>query len=95
MANCTRCLGEPGAPACEPICTLRDLRDPQRKRIVHCSQARVAAYHSLRSTIALTGGKKELTGRTDIETETRNPGRLNANGVVFYHAALLSRRPTQ
>ena len=49
------------------------LRDPQLERNVHRSQNRVESYHQLRSTIAQVGGKKELTGRTDIEIEISNP----------------------
>jgi len=46
----------------------------------------------LRSAIAQVGGKKELTGRTDIEIEVSNPcARLIANAIVYYHAAILSR----
>ena len=54
------------------IYTLRYLRDPQLERNVHRSQNRIESYHQLRSTIAQVGGKKELTGRTDIEIEISN-----------------------
>ena len=54
------------------IYTLRYLRDPQLQRNVHRSQNRIESYHQLRSTIAQVGGKKELTGRTDIEIEISN-----------------------
>jgi len=40
---------------------------------VHRSQNRIESYHQLRSAIAQVGGKKELTGRTDIE-RVRNMG---------------------
>jgi hypothetical protein len=47
---------------------------------VHRSQNRIESYHQLRSTIAQVGGKKELTGRTDIEIEISNQcARLIAN----------------
>ena len=49
------------------IYTLRYLRDPQLERNVHRTQNRIESYQQLSSTIAQVGGKKELTGRTDIE----------------------------
>jgi TnpA family transposase len=52
--------------------TLRYLRDPQLQRNVHRSQNRIESYHQLRSAIAQVGGKKELTGRTDLEIEISN-----------------------
>jgi TnpA family transposase len=55
-------------------------RDPQLERNVHRSQNRIESYHQLRSAIAQVGGKKELTGRTDIEIEISNQcARLIAN----------------
>src|SRR5207248_2224715 len=54
------------------IYTLRYLRDPKLQRNVHRSQNRLESYHQLRSAIAQVGGKKELTGRTDIESEIGN-----------------------
>lgn len=37
-------------------------------------------------------GKKELTGRTDIEIEISNQcGRLVANVIIYYNSAILSR----
>jgi Transposase and inactivated derivatives, TnpA family len=78
------------------IYTLRYLRDPQRERIVHRSQNRIESYHQLRSTIAQVGGKKELTGRTDIEIEISNQcGRLIANAIIYYNSAILSRLLTK
>lgn len=72
--------------------TLRYLRDPQLQRNVHRSQNRIESYHQLRSAIAQVGGKKELTGRTDIEIEVSNQcARLVANAIVFYNSAILSR----
>jgi len=74
------------------IYTLRYLRDPQLERIVHRSQNRIESYHQLRSAIAQVGGKKELTGRTDIELEISNQcGRLIANAIIYYNSAILSR----
>jgi hypothetical protein len=59
---------------------------------VHRSQNRIESYHQLRSTIAQVGGKKELTGSTDIEIEISNQcARLIANAIIFYNAAILSR----
>ena len=61
-------------------------------RYRHRSQNRIESYHHLRSTIAQVGGKKELTGRTDIEIEISNQcARLIANAVIFYNSAILSR----
>jgi TnpA family transposase len=78
------------------IYTLRYLRDPQLERKVHRSQNRIESYHQLRSAIAQVGGKKELTGRTDIEIEISNQcARLIANAVIFYNSAILSRLLTK
>jgi len=72
--------------------TLRYLRDPQLQRNVHRSQNRIESYHQLRSAIAQVGGKKELTGRTDIEIEIGNQcARLIANAIIYYNSAILSR----
>jgi len=74
------------------IYTLRYLRDPQLERNVHRSQNRVESYHQLRSTIAQVSGKKELTGRTDIEIEISNQcARLIANAIIYYNSQILSR----
>ena len=74
------------------IYTLRYLRDPQLQRNVHRSQNRIESYHQLRSAIAQVGGKKELTGRTDLEIEISNQcARLIANTIVYYNSAILSR----
>lgn len=78
------------------IYTLRYLRDPQLERNVHRSQNRIESYHQLRSAIAQVGGKKELTGRTDIEIEISNQcARLIANAIIYYNSALLSRLLTR
>jgi len=72
--------------------TLRYLRDPQLQRNVHRSQNRIESYHQLRSAIAQVGGKKEITGRTDIEIEISNQcARLIANAIIYYNSAILSR----
>lgn len=74
------------------IYTLRYLRDPQLERNVHRSQNRIESYHQLRAAIAQVGGKKELTGRTDIEIEISNQcARLIANAIIYYNSAILSR----
>ena len=74
------------------IYTLRYLRDPQLQRNVHRSQNRIESYHQLRAAIAQVGGKKELTGQTDIDIEISNQcGRLMANAIIYYNAAILSR----
>ena len=72
------------------IYTLRYLRDPQWQRNVHRSQNRIESYHQLRSAIARVGGKKELTGRTDIEISNQC-ARLIANAIIYYNSAILSR----
>jgi len=72
--------------------TLRYLRDPRLQRNVHRSQNRIESYHQLRSAIAQVAGKKELTGRTDLEIEISNQcARLVGNAIVFYNSAILSR----
>lgn len=71
--------------------TLRYLRDPQLQRNVHRSQNRIESYHQLRAAIAQVGGKKELTGRTDLELEISNQcARLIANAIIYYNSAILS-----
>jgi TnpA family transposase len=73
------------------IYTLRYLRDPQLQRDVHRSENRIESYHQLRSTIAQVNGKKELTGRTDLDVAISNHcGRLIANVVIAYNSMLLS-----
>ena len=74
------------------IYTLRYLRDAKLQRTVHRSQNRIESYHQLRAAIAQVGGKKELTGRTDLDIEISNQcGRLIANAIVYYNSAILSR----
>jgi len=73
------------------IYTLRYLRDLQLERNIHRSQNRIESYHQLRAGIAKVGGKKELTGRTDIEIEISNQcARLIANTIIYYNSAILS-----
>ena len=60
------------------------------------SQNRIESYHQLRAAIAQVGGKKELTGRTDIEIEISNPcARLIANAILYDNSAILSRLLTK
>jgi TnpA family transposase len=74
------------------IYTLRYLRNPQLQRDVQRSQNRLESYHQLRAAIAQVGGKKELTGKTDIEIEISNQcARLIANAIIYYNSAILSR----
>jgi TnpA family transposase len=71
--------------------TLRYMRDPQLQRNVHRSQNRIESYHQLRGAISQVAGKKELTGRTDLELEISNQcARLIANAIVYYNSAILS-----
>lgn len=73
------------------IYTLRYLRDPKLQRDVHRSENRIESYHQLRSTIAQVNGKKQLTGRTDLDVAVSNHcGRLIANVVIAYNSVLLS-----
>ncbi|MDM7074639.1 Tn3 family transposase, partial [Enterobacter asburiae] len=74
------------------IYTLKYLRDPQLERNIRRSQNRIESYHQLRAAVAKVGGKKELTGKNDIETEISNQcGRLISNAIIYYNAAILSR----
>ncbi|ENZ2746338.1 TPA: Tn3 family transposase, partial [Salmonella enterica] len=52
----------------------------------------IESYHQLRAAVAKVGGKKELTGKNDIETDISNQcGRLICNAIVYYNSAILSR----
>ncbi len=74
------------------IYTLKYLRDPQLERNIRRSQNRIESYHQLRAAVAKVGGKKELTGKNDIETEISNQcGRLISNAIIYYNSAILSR----
>ena len=68
------------------IYTLRYLRYPQLQRNVHRSQNRIESYHQLRLVITQVGGKKEITGKTDIEIEDQQPVRLIANAIIYYNS---------
>jgi hypothetical protein len=65
--------------------------DSRLQRNVQRSQPQIESYHQLRGAIAQVTGKKELTGRTDLELEISNPcARLIANAVVYDNSAILS-----
>ncbi len=64
------------------------------QRNVHRSQNRIESYHQLRSAIAQVGGKKELTGRIEIEISNQC-ARLIANAIIYYNSSILSRLLTQ
>ena len=50
----------------------------------------------LRSAIAQVDGKKELTGRTEIEIEISSQcARLIANAIIYYNSAIRSRLLTK
>ncbi len=74
------------------IYTLKYLRNQQQERNIRRSQNRIESYHQLRAAVAKVGGKKELTGKNDIETEISNQcGRLISNAIIYYNSAILSR----
>lgn len=65
---------------------------PQQERNIRRFQNRIESYHQLRTAVAKVGGKKELTGKNDIETDISNQcGRLISNAIVYYNSAILSR----
>lgn len=56
------------------------------------SKKGIKSYSQLRSAIAQVGGKKEFTGRTDLDIEISNEcERLVANAINYCHSAILSR----
>jgi hypothetical protein len=58
---------------------------------VHRSQNRIESYHQLRAAILKVNGRKQLTGKTDLELEISNQcGRLIANAIIYYNSAILS-----
>lgn len=74
------------------IYTLKYLRDPQLEHNIHRSQNRIESYHQLRVAVAKLGGKKELTGKNDIEKDISNQcGRLICNAIFYYNLAIPSR----
>lgn len=74
------------------IYTLKYLRVPQLERNIRRTQTRIESYHQLRAAVAKVNGKKELTGKNDIETDISNQcGRLISYAIVYYNSAILSR----
>lgn len=74
------------------IYTLKYLSDYKLQQNIHRSQNRIESYHQLRAAIAQVNGKKQLTGKTDIEIEIANQcGRLVANAIIYYNSVLLSK----
>lgn len=74
------------------IYTLQYLRDPKLQRNIHKSQNQIESYHQLRAAIAQVGGRKELTGRTDIAIATSNQcSRLIANAIICYNSIMLTK----
>ena len=74
------------------VYTLKYLSDYKLQQTVHRSQNRIESYHQLRAAISQVNGRKQLTGKTDIEVEIANQcGRLIANAIIYYNSALLSR----
>ncbi|SFM98738.1 Tn3 transposase DDE domain-containing protein [Izhakiella capsodis] len=72
------------------IYTLKYLRDPQLERNIRRSQNRIKSYNQLRAAVSKIGGKKELSGKNDLETEISNQcGRLISNAIVRYNSAIL------
>ena len=72
------------------IYTLQYLRDPKLQRNIHKSQNQIESYHQLRAAIAQVGGRKELTGRTDIAIAISNQcSRLIANAIICYDSIML------
>jgi TnpA family transposase len=73
------------------IYTLKYLRDVELQKNVHRSQNRIESYHQLRAAILKVNGRKQLTGKTDLELEIANQcGRLVANAIIYYNSAILS-----
>ena len=72
--------------------TVHYLVNQQSQKNTHHSQNRVESYHYERAAIAQVGGRKQLTGRTDIAIEISNQcGRLVANAINHYNSAVLSK----
>lgn len=73
------------------IYTLKYLRDSKLQQDIHRSQNRLESYHQLRAAISEVNGRKQLSGKTDIEVDISNQcGRLIANAIIYYNSALLS-----
>ncbi len=73
------------------IYTLKCILNPKILLDVHRSQNRLESYHTLRAAIAKAGGRKALSGRSDIEIEKSNQcGRLIAGAIIYYNASIHS-----
>ena len=66
------------------------MQDRKLQRDVHRSQNRVESYHQLRAAIATAYGKKQLSGRGELEISNQC-GRLIANAIIHYNSAILSK----
>jgi TnpA family transposase len=66
------------------IYTLKYLTDYKLQQNVHRSQNRIESYHQLRAAISQVNGKKQLSGKTDLDVEIANQcGRLVANAIIY------------
>jgi len=73
------------------IYILKYLSNMELQKNVHRSQNRIESYHQLRAAILKVNGRKQLTGKTDLELEISNQcGRLIANAIIYYNSAILS-----
>lgn len=71
--------------------TLKYLSDYKLQQNVHRSQNRIESYHQLRAAISQVNGRKQLSGKTDLEVEIANQcGRLVANAIIYYNSVILS-----
>ena len=65
-------------------------------RTTHRALAPAARNAQCRPPAAQVGGKKELTGGTDIEIEiSKQCARLIADAIIYYNSAILSRLLTK
>ena len=68
-------------------------KDVNQRPILSTNQRPIVSTLSI---FAQVGGKKELTGRTDIEIEISNQcARLIANAIIYYNSAILSHLLTK
>ncbi len=74
------------------IYTLRYLRDRNYNETSIARKIGLSLITNYDPRLPRSAGKKELTGRTDIEMEISNQcGRLVANDIMYYNSAILSR----
>jgi Tn3 transposase DDE domain len=77
-------------------CTALSPKAAKSPKVAKNHNLRLYTQPQLRSAIAPVGGKKGLTGRTDVEIEISNPcARLMANAIIYYNSAILSRLLTK